>query len=119
MIGVQTHNYALICVEYDAIKEKQRLQNLMTYGSDLEPEATAAHTPSEELEEVEERDRFDEGIYLYSSQDYVRRVAMDSVMWCNVVVQEIEERRQFLSEMEALGQGKEHRNKIMIEISQV
>ena len=35
----------------------------MTYGNDLEPEATATHTPSEILEEVEERDRFDEGIY--------------------------------------------------------
>ena len=36
-----------------------------------------------------------------------------------IVMEEIEERRQFLSEMEALGQGKEHRHKIMTEISQV
>ena len=35
------------------------------------------------------------------------------------VVGEIEERRQFLAEMEALGQGKEYRHKIMTEISQV
>ena len=36
-----------------------------------------------------------------------------------IVVEEIEERRQFLSEMEALGQGKEYHSKIMMEISQV
>lgn len=35
------------------------------------------------------------------------------------VVEEIEERKQFLAEMEALGQGKEYRHKIMTEISQV
>ena len=53
--------------EYDVTKEKQRLQNLMTYGSDLEPEATAKHTPSDHgiLEEVEERDRFDEGTHVH------------------------------------------------------
>ena len=32
---------------------------------------------------------------------------------------EIEERRQFLSEMEVLGQGKDYHTKIMTEISQV
>ena len=31
---------------------------------------------------------------------------------------EIDERKQFLAEMEALGQGDEHRNKIVTEISQ-
>ena len=36
-----------------------------------------------------------------------------------VVVEEIEERRQFLSEMEALGRDKEHHSKIMTEVSQV
>ena len=35
------------------------------------------------------------------------------------VLEEIEERRQFLSEMEALGQGKHHHSKIVTEISQV
>ena len=42
-------------------KEKQRLQNLMTYGSDLEPATTHTRGPEEE-ERVEERDRFDEGM---------------------------------------------------------
>ena len=36
-----------------------------------------------------------------------------------LVLGEIEERRLFLSEMEALGQGREHHSKIMTEISQV
>jgi len=36
-----------------------------------------------------------------------------------IVLKEIEERKQFLSEMEALGRGKEYRNKIQTEISQV
>ena len=34
-------------------------------------------------------------------------------------MKEIEERRQFLDEMEALGQGKQYRAQIMTEISQV
>jgi len=35
------------------------------------------------------------------------------------VLKEIEERREFLSEMETLGKGKEYRSKIQTEISQV
>ncbi len=38
---------------------------------------------------------------------------------CFPVVGEIEERRQFLAEMEGLGRGKEFRSKITTEISQV
>ena len=44
---------------------------------------------------------------------------MSSGHYNNIVVEEIEERRQFLSEMEALGQGKEYHSKITTEISQV
>lgn len=41
-------------------------------------------------------------------------------MMCDFpVLKEIEERREFLSEMEALGKGNEYRNKIQTEISQV
>ena len=36
-----------------------------------------------------------------------------------LVLREIEERREFLSEMEALGKGNEYRNRIQTEISQV
>ena len=39
-------------------------------------------------------------------------------MFC-LVLKEIEERKEFLSEMEALGKGKEYSNKIQTEISQV
>ena len=35
------------------------------------------------------------------------------------VLQEIEERREFLTEMESLGKGKTYRSRIMSEISQV
>ena len=35
------------------------------------------------------------------------------------MLEEIEERREFLTEMEGLGQGEKYRNKIMTEISQV
>ena len=38
---------------------------------------------------------------------------------CLPVLKEIEERKEFLSEMEALGKGNEYRNKIQTEISQV
>ena len=36
-----------------------------------------------------------------------------------IVLQEIEERKSFLDEMEQLGQGKKYRTVIMTEISQV
>ena len=58
------------CAEYDVTKEKQRLQNLMTYGSDLEPTPTSRVTPRTQAveEKEEERDRFDEGIQLSIDQ---------------------------------------------------
>ena len=78
---------------YNSTKEKAKLQNVMAFGSDLEP--SAPPRPKQEAEEDCDIDRFEE------------------------VVKEIEERRQFLDEMEALGQGNAHRNRIMTEISQV
>ena len=48
-----------VVAEYDVTKEKQRLQNLMTYGSDMAP---VTHTVSHDTD-IEEKDRFDEGIY--------------------------------------------------------
>ena len=38
--------------------------------------------------------------------------------YLNAVTKEIEERRNFLEEMENLGQGKEYRSRILAEISQ-
>lgn len=66
----------------------------MAFGKDLEPpKAAKARQPVEEDEEVV--DRFEE------------------------VLGEIEERKQFLEDMAALGQDKPHRHRIMTEISQV
>ncbi|XP_068108183.1 UPF0193 protein EVG1 isoform X2 [Hyperolius riggenbachi] len=77
----------------DLNKEKNRLQNLMATGKDL-PEIPRTRPPAEEEPEAEERDRFDE------------------------LVEEIQERWDFLEEMEALGRGKQYRNMINTEISQ-
>ena len=74
------------------------MQNVMAFGTDLEP-ATAPKggkgAGQEGEKDEEEIDRFEE------------------------VLGEIEERRQFLADMAALGQDKPHRNKIVTEISQV
>ena len=117
-IKVVAYTVTLYNTGYDGTKEKQRLQNLMTYGSELEP--IPANVLSQPAEKAEEVDRFDEGILLFI-HTYIESLVEIQVTICNcvLVVEEIEERRLFLSEMEALGQGKEHRNKIMTEISQV
>ena len=81
---------------YDSTKEKARLQDVMAFGTDLEASKGKAPPPRKRKEEEEEEiDRFAE------------------------VVREIEERREFLQDMAALGQDKPHRNRIMTEISQV
>ncbi|KAM4651765.1 UPF0193 protein EVG1 [Discoglossus pictus] len=77
----------------DLNKEKYRLQNLMATGKEP-PDPSRAPPQEEEPEEMEERDRFDE------------------------LMTEIQERWEFLEEMEALGRGKEHRNIIRTEVSQ-
>ena len=46
---------------YNSSKEKEKLQKVMAYGSDLEPPAPAGPRPQEE--EREESDRFDEREY--------------------------------------------------------
>ncbi|XP_060705505.1 UPF0193 protein EVG1 isoform X1 [Hemiscyllium ocellatum] len=74
-------------------KEKQRLQNLMATGKDG-PEPSHKPKPAKQEEETPEVDRFEE--------------------LCN----EIEERRQFLEQMESFGRGKEFRAIIQTEISQ-
>lgn len=80
--------------EYNSTVEKERLQNVMTFGSDRAPETRQIQSEDYKVDE-EEVDRFDE------------------------VLREIEERQQFLDEMAALGQDKPHRNRVMTEISQV
>ncbi|XP_053324848.1 UPF0193 protein EVG1 [Spea bombifrons] len=76
----------------DLNKEKHRLQNIMATGKDL-PETKHA-SPQVEEAVLEEKDRFDE------------------------LMAEIKERWEFLTEMEALGRGKEYHNIISTEISQ-
>ncbi|XP_074638159.1 UPF0193 protein EVG1 homolog [Acropora palmata] len=78
-------------------KDKRRLQNVMAYGEDgkeIEDPPRQRRVVSEEKGQEKEIDRFDE------------------------VLQEIEDRKGFLDEMEKLGQGKKYRTIIMTEISQ-
>ncbi|XP_069509093.1 UPF0193 protein EVG1 [Ambystoma mexicanum] len=79
----------------DQEKEKRRLQNILATGKDI-PEPRRGQPPARCVEEpaVTELDRFDE------------------------LVAEIQERRQFLEEMESLGQGKKYRSIVETEISQ-
>ncbi|KAG9483851.1 hypothetical protein GDO78_009658 [Eleutherodactylus coqui] len=74
----------------DLNKEKSRLQNLMATGKEL---SDVPQLPPPQIEE-KETDRFDE------------------------LIVEIQERRDFLEEMEALGRGKQYYNIINTEISQ-
>lgn len=92
---LQLHNI-YVHSEYNSTEEKQKLQNVMAYGSEIDPDTHNNRLqPVHQQSSEEEMDRFDE------------------------VMREIEERREFLEEMEALGRGKDYRNKIMTEISQV
>ncbi|XP_075283821.1 UPF0193 protein EVG1 isoform X2 [Opisthocomus hoazin] len=78
----------------DLEKEKRRLQNILATGKDeVEPDVQQALAQTKE-EETPEPDRFEE------------------------LVNEIQERREFLAEMEALGQGKKYQSIILTEISQ-
>ena len=81
-------------VGYNSTKEKEKLQNVMAFGSEVAPTPLVAR-PQPALVEETEVDQFDE------------------------ILKEIEERKEFLEEMEALGQGKKYRTKLMTEISQV
>lgn len=79
---------------FDSTKEKKRLQNIMACGKERDEVVPARSDTQDQKEKEEEVDRFHE------------------------VLQEIEERKTFLAEMEALGKGKEYRARIMAEISQ-
>nr|XP_021138042.1 UPF0193 protein EVG1 [Columba livia] len=76
----------------DLEKEKQRLQNILATGKDKD---VVKQTPVQtKAEEIPEPDRFEE------------------------LLNEVQERKEFLAEMEALGQGKKYRSIILTEISQ-
>ncbi|NXO66889.1 EVG1 protein, partial [Phainopepla nitens] len=78
----------------DLEKEKRRLQNILSTGKDeVEDEVEQVFVGKKE-EEIAEPDRFEE------------------------LMNEIQERMEFLAEMEALGQGKKYQRIILTEISQ-
>ncbi|NWR33437.1 EVG1 protein, partial [Tachuris rubrigastra] len=78
----------------DLEKEKQRLQNILATGKDeVEDEVERVLVWTKE-EEIPEPDRFEE------------------------LVNEIHDRREFLAQMEALGQDKEYKGIVLAEISQ-
>ncbi|XP_028726959.1 UPF0193 protein EVG1 isoform X3 [Peromyscus leucopus] len=77
----------------DLEKEKRRLQSIFATGKDTEERKKAPHVRQEDP--PPELDRFEE------------------------LVKEIQDRKEFLAAMEALGQGKQYRGIIMAEISQV
>ncbi|KAF4799092.1 hypothetical protein TURU_057661 [Turdus rufiventris] len=86
--------YLMDYVKRDLEKEKRRLQNILATGKDeVEDEVVQVFVRKKE-EEIAEPDRFEE------------------------LVNEIQERREFLAEMEALGQGKKYQGIILTEISQ-
>ncbi|KAM6213772.1 UPF0193 protein EVG1 [Sarcoramphus papa] len=78
----------------DLEKEKQRLQNILATGKDVVERNVKQTLVQTKEEEIPEPDRFEE------------------------LVNEVQERREFLAEMEALGQGKKYRRIVLTEISQ-
>ncbi|NXL10130.1 EVG1 protein, partial [Mesembrinibis cayennensis] len=78
----------------DLEKEKQRLQNILATGKDVVEHKVKQTLVQTKEEEIPEPDRFEE------------------------LVNEVQERREFLAEMEALGQGKKYRRIVLTEISQ-
>ncbi|XP_004610760.1 UPF0193 protein EVG1 [Sorex araneus] len=78
----------------DLEKEKRRLQDILAHGKESEPRKRKPAPPKQQDKATPEPDRFKE------------------------LEKEIEERKDFLSDMEALGQGRAFRAIILAEISQ-
>ncbi|NXL41830.1 EVG1 protein, partial [Podilymbus podiceps] len=78
----------------DLEKEKQRLQNILATGKDVEEPKVKQTLVQTKEDEIAEPDRFEE------------------------LVNEVQERKEFLAEMEALGQGKKYQRIVLTEISQ-
>ncbi|KAM6215837.1 UPF0193 protein EVG1 isoform 2-T2 [Rhynchocyon petersi] len=84
--------YIMDTMKRDLEKEKRRLQNIFATGK--EPEDRPKKGPTRQEKPAPEPDRFEE------------------------LVKEIQERKEFLDTMEALGQGRQYRGIILAEISQ-
>ncbi|XP_075011556.1 UPF0193 protein EVG1 isoform X1 [Calonectris borealis] len=82
----------------DLEKEKQRLQNILATGKDVVEHKVKQMLVQTKEEEIPELDRFEECMSL--------------------LVNEVQERKEFLAEMEALGQGTNYRRIVLAEISQ-
>ncbi|NXS81436.1 EVG1 protein, partial [Erpornis zantholeuca] len=78
----------------DLEKEKRRLQNILATGKDMVEDEVKQMLIQKKEEKIAEPDRFEE------------------------LMNEIRERREFLTEMEALGQGRKYQGIILTEISQ-
>ncbi|NXQ58738.1 EVG1 protein, partial [Anthoscopus minutus] len=78
----------------DLEKEKRRLQNILATGKDEVEDKVEQVFAQKKEEEIAESNRFEE------------------------LMNEIQDRREFLAEMEALGQGKKYQGIILNEISQ-
>ncbi|KAF6117682.1 hypothetical protein HJG60_001796 [Phyllostomus discolor] len=78
----------------DLEKEKRRLQNIFAMGKDKGERKRKPPPTKQQKSPVPEPDRFEE------------------------LVKEIQERKEFLADMEALGQGRQYRGIILAEISQ-
>ncbi|NXE40820.1 EVG1 protein, partial [Ptilorrhoa leucosticta] len=78
----------------DLEKEKRRLQNILATGKDEVEDKVEQVLIQKKEEETAEPDRFEE------------------------LINEIQERREFLAEMEALGQGRKYQGIVLTEISQ-
>ncbi|OXB77512.1 UNVERIFIED_CONTAM: hypothetical protein H355_015804 [Colinus virginianus] len=78
----------------DLEREKERLQNILATGKDVVQHQVKQMLVQTKEEETPELDRFEE------------------------LLKEVQERREFLAEMEALGQGKKYQRIIFSEISQ-
>ncbi|NXF02647.1 EVG1 protein, partial [Smithornis capensis] len=78
----------------DLEKEKRRLQNILATGKDEVEDEVEQVLVQRKEQETPEPDRFEE------------------------LVNEVQERREFLAEMEALGQAKEYQGIVLTEISQ-
>ncbi|RMC03128.1 hypothetical protein DUI87_20321 [Hirundo rustica rustica] len=86
--------YLMDYVKRDLEKEKRRLQNILATGKDEVEDKVEQVFIQKKEEEIAKPDRFEE------------------------LTNEIQERRDFLAEMEALGQGKKYQGIVLTEISQ-
>lgn len=53
--------FSVITAGYNSSREKEKLQNMMAFGSELEPIPPPRPSPPQLREEEDEVDRFDEG----------------------------------------------------------